>query len=55
MEWTWCVLCAGGFPVNFEPELALEGFCFTGLRPGLEDVLLGYLLLRLALEFLLLG
>lgn len=37
--------CAGGFTVNFELELALEAFCFSGLRPGLEDVLLGHLLL----------
>lgn len=36
---------AGGFTVNLELQLALEGFCFSGLRLSLEYVLLGHLLL----------
>ena len=48
----WTGVLVVGFTVNLEHELALEDFCFSGLRPGLEDGLLrGIFHLILALEF----
>lgn len=29
--------------LDYELELALEGFCISGLRPGLQEVLLRHL------------